>query len=499
MQRRYMAIWFPYLMTDRATLGNPQLSGSPLILVTPERNRIVVKAANRQAEEQGIRCGMTATDARAVTADLHTLDYPHEKEERILRNIGLWCIRYTPFVAIDLHDGLILDISGCTHLWGDERGYLKELVLKLRGMGYYARGAIADTVGTAWAVARFGNISPIVSSGEQAGAISSLPPEALRLDQEITDKLHKLGFHTIGSFMSVQRTILRRRFGESLLLQLARALGSVDEHLTAIVPPVPYEERLPCPEPVYTPEAIETAIEKLLESLCPRLQSEGKGVRKAVLKCFRADNKQVQISISTIGGSHSISHLFKLFCLQTEKIEPAMGIELFLLEAQKVEDIDPVQEKLWAGKPGLQDHALAELLDRIAGKIGPDRIKRYLPSEHYWPERSVQLAASLNDKPQTAWYVAGPRPVRLLSQPEPIEVMSLLPDYPPRVFSCKGKRHIVTRADGPERIEQEWWLGKGEHRDYYAVEDEEGLRYWLFRSGHYDGENGHWYLHGYFA
>jgi protein ImuB len=68
------------------------------------------------------------------------------------------------------------------------------------------------------------------------------------------------------------------------------------------------------------------------------------------------------------------------------------------------------------------------------------------------------------------------------------------------LFIYKGKRHEIKKADGPERIEREWWLDTGEHRDYYYVEDAEGQRYWLFRSGHYSPERkDQWFLHGFFA
>ena len=110
----------------------------------------------------------------------------------------------------------------------------------------------------------------------------------------------------------------------------------------------------------------------------------------------------------------------------------------------------------------------------------------------------MRQAVSLAEAPATKWRTDRPRPVRLLQRPEPVEVMALLPDYPPKVFTYKGKRHIVEKADGPERIEREWWRDKGEHRDYYAIEDSEGQRYWLFRSGHYDAAP-QWYLHGFFA
>jgi protein ImuB len=498
MQQRFMAIWFRHLTTDWLTLRQPQLKDIPFAFAAPERNRIIITAVNPIAQAQGIYQGMAAADAKAINTNLQILDHLPGKEAKLLRQLGLWCIRYTPIVAIDLPGGLILDISGCAHLWGGERGYLKEIVDKLRTSGYNARAAIADTIGTAWAIARYGKTTPIIESGMQAQALLNLPPVALRLETLVVEKLKKLGLSTIKSFMTLPRTVLRRRFGEGLLGRLAQALGVENEYLIPLVAPVPYVERLPCLEPVRTDKAIEIAIQKLLQSLCARLQAEGKGLRKAVFKCYRIDGKMVQVSITTNRGSHNITHLFKLFELQIGKIEPALGIELFLLEAPKIQDIDPLQEKLWAGKPGLHDVALAELLDRLAGKVGAHNIHRYLPAEQYWPERSIKPASSLEETALTQWPENRPRPLRLLRRPQPVEVMALLPDYPPKVFTYKGKRHVVDKADGPERIEREWWQDEGEHRDYYAVEDAEGQRYWLFRLGHYDAAP-QWFLHGFFA
>ncbi|PAW92739.1 nucleotidyltransferase [Mucilaginibacter sp. MD40] len=498
MQKRYMVIWFRHLTTDWLTLHKPELKDAPFAFIAPERNRIIITAANTIAETQGIYSGMTAADAKAITNNLKVMNHLPGKEAKLLKQLGLWCIRYTPTVAVDLPDSLILDISGCAHLWGGERGYLKEVVNKIRSSGYDARAAIADTIGAAWAISHYGKTTPIVGCGEQAQALLNLPPIALRLENSVLQKQQKLGFSTIKSFIQIPRTVLRRRFGDSFLLRLAQAFGTEDEHFVPLTPPVPYTERLPCLEPIRTAKAIEVAITKLLESLCMRLQQEGKGIRKAILKCYRVDGKMVHATISTNRGSHSVSHLFKLFELQINKIEPALGIELFLLEASKVEDIDPIQEKFWVGKPGLHDTALAELLDKLAGKIGDKAIYRYLPSENYWPERAIKKTSSLTETPTTKWRNDRPRPIRLLQRPEPIEVMALLPDYPPKFFTYKGKRHIVEKADGPERIEREWWHDKGAHRDYYAIEDTEGQRYWLFRSGHYDAAP-QWYLHGFFA
>jgi protein ImuB len=187
-----------------------------------------------------------------------------------------------------------------------------------------------------------------------------------------------------------------------------------------------------------------------------------------------------------------------LFESKLQTIEPDLGIELFILEAPRVEDHAACQENLWEAKGGLDDIRLSELIDRLTGKIGANCIRRFLPDEHYWPERSIKSTSSLQDKPATGWKLDRPRPIQLLARPEHIEVTAPVPDYPPMNFRYKGKLHKILKADGPERIEQEWWIQEGQHRDYYAVEDEQGCRYWLFRLGHYD-EKYEWFIHGFFA
>jgi protein ImuB len=252
-------------------------------------------------------------------------------------------------------------------------------------------------------------------------------------------------------------------------------------------------------EPIVTATGIEIALEQVLTALCQRLHNEQKGLRTAIFKCYRADGKTVQISIATNRPSCNVKHLFKLFSLKISTLEPDPGIELFIIEAPIVEDHIPQQEKFFGDAGGLEDIRLAELIDRLAGRVGADAIARYLPDEHYWPERSFKKATSLVEKPTSEWRTDRVRPLQVLPAPEPIEVSAPIPDYPPMVFVYKNKVHNIRRADGPERIEQEWWLQQGQHRDYYYVEDEEGCRYWIFRLGHYHDKTYQWFIHGFFA
>jgi protein ImuB len=479
---------------------NRDLQNIPFALALPDHGRMRITEVSAIAKMHGIETGMVVADAKVILPSLQVFDDTPGLSEKLLKKIALWCIRYTPVASIDSPDGLILDVSGCTHLWGGEENYLKELTNKLKSFGYHIRVAMADTIGTAWAISRFGKIKAIIKTNEQLEALMPLPPAALRLDIGILERLQKLGLHRISSFMNMQRSALRRRFGEQLLLHLDQALGNKEEFIEPVIPVEPYSERLPVLEPIQTSTGIEIALQKLLDALCKRLVQEGKGLRIATLKCYRIDNKTEQISISTNHASNNTQHLFKLFEQKICTIEPALGIELFTLEAAKVEEITPVQETFWTANSGLESKELAELLDRIESKFGNDIVHRYLPDEHYLPERSIKLAASLKEKPSTEWRDDKPRPIRLLKEPQLIQVTAPIPDYPPMNFRYKDKLHTIKKADGPERIEPEWWLKKEEFRDYFIVEDDEGKRYWLFRAGHYDAnKNPSWFIHGFFA
>jgi protein ImuB len=184
--------------------------------------------------------------------------------------------------------------------------------------------------------------------------------------------------------------------------------------------------------------------------------------------------------------------------MKIDRIEPGFGIEAMRLVAGRVEPLAP--EQLSGGRPPPD---LAELVDRLAGRLGARRLYRRSAVESDVPERSVARVGPL--APARGW-PQWPRPVRLLSPPERVEnVVALLPDQPPRRFTWRGRPYRVARADGPERIHGEWWKRLGEAdavRDYFQVEDEEGARFWLYRRG--DGEDPRtgdlsWYLHGVFG
>ncbi|SFW26948.1 Y-family DNA polymerase [Chitinophaga sancti] len=515
MAKRYIAIWFRHLLTDWYIRKHPDCGNLPLVFSINQRGKQVITATSKKTEDAGIYMGMAVADAKAIFPELQVTAYTPDQEHTLLNALGQWCIRYSPVVAIDQPDGLLIDASGCAHLWGGEQNYLTEIILKLKAYGYDVRGAMADTIGTAWAVSRYSSDTIIVAGGFERKALRPLPPASLRLEEALLAKLQQLGFHKIEDFIHLPLNALKRRFGQVFILRLKQALGAEREDIIPIgVPPV-YEERLSSQDPIKTAKAIIIALTNLLDVICHKLQQEGKGIRTATLLCYRIDDQVVQITIGTNGASNNAAHLLKLFELKIPTLAPGPGIDLFILQASLVEDVIAAQEKIWSAT-GSADNNITKLLDRIESKIGVGSVKRYQVVEHYWPEMSVQVIGVkeeqkmmnagdnkeqvnlLQDK-NLLLNLSTPRPEKLLPTPLPIEVTAPIPDYPPMNFRFLGRLHEIKKADGPERIEREWWLDDGEHRDYYIVEDAAGRRYWIFRLGHYAVNQSQWFIHGFFA
>ncbi|MGH6912667.1 MAG: DNA polymerase Y family protein, partial [Geminicoccales bacterium] len=162
---------------------------------------------------------------------------------------------------------------------------------------------------------------------------------------------------------------------------------------------------------------------------------------------------------------------------------------------------------------------LAPLVDRLSNRLGSEAVVQLVPRASHIPERAqcraalgrVALSQGKGGPSGAAETVrladdAPTRPLRLLARPEPIEAVAPLPDDPPVLFRWRRALHKVARVRGPERLALEWWREPNADpdeltRDYFAVEDTCGGRFWLFREGLYLAEATmpRWYLHGLFA
>lgn len=477
---------------------------SPLVFAGREGSRRIIFSADRAALALGLKPGLALAEAQARVPSLHVETANPAADAAALKRLAAWALRrYSPIVAIDLPDGLIIDITGAAHLFGGEAALLHDLLKRLAAARISARAALADTVGAAHALARFAQEpATIAPPGQTEAALAGLPIAALRLDLELADRLRRLGFETIGDLAAVPRGPLRLRFGEEPLRRLDQAFGRLAEPLQPYLPPQLIHVRRTFAEPISAPETLARYTGKLVAALCRALEQKGFGARRLDLLFHRVDKVAQAIRAGLARPARDALRLTRLLTDRLPAIDPGFGIDEMRLAASLAEPLAPSQCDI-AGPEAKAD--MAALVDRLANRSGVKKLYRAAPAESDWPERSVRRVPPLAPPEGAFWPKHWPRPSRLLTPPEPIEALALLPDRPPAQFTWRGVRRRVTRADGPERVFGEWWRSEEESaavRDYFLVEDETGERFWLFRRG--DGEDlatgdWRWYLHGVFA
>nr|WP_255617023.1 DNA polymerase Y family protein [Aurantimonas sp. VKM B-3413] len=508
---------------SHAEEGAPSEAGlAPLALYESVAGANRISAVCEWAEAAGLAPGTGLAEARARFPHLVVRPAAPEADRRLLEAIADWCDRYTPLVALDLPDGLVLDISGCAHLFGGEKALMDDLLARLFHQGFAAAAALASEAGAAMALVRGPRGGDrIVPAGAEEAAVAALPLAALRLDCDLSAMLARLGLKTVGALFDLPRAGLARRFGKHLILRLDEAAGRARRPLSPRrpVPELAAERRLF--EPISLIEDIERVLLMLAARLETDLEKRGAGARRLELSLFRVDGVVNRLSAGAsrpIRRPERIGRLFRERLKSVgDELDAGFGYDLVKLAAFALEPLPDVQTGL-SGEDDEAD-AFAGLVDRLGARLGPASVLQVVPVDSHRPERAecwrpvgaagagIAIGAAAEAFLPGA---AAPRPVRLLAVPERIEASFVVPDGAPMTFRWRRVLYVVRRAEGPERIAAEWWREAGEAlRDYFRVEDEAGRRYWLFREGYGDpaldpelqlpDPRPVWYLHGVFA
>jgi len=317
------------------------------------------------------------------------------------------------------------------------------------------------------------------------------------------EDLHVLGFERIGELADKPRAPLTLRFGPELGRCLDQAMGRASQPIDPVRSGDLIEVRRNFVEPIAAAETIARYTEKLVIKLCEALEAKGQGAKRLDLLFHLVDSRIEAIRIGTALPVRDAKRLTRLFCDKIETIDPGFGIEIMRLAATLAEPLPPKQTNF--SLTGEAEADISGLIDTLANRVGHRRLYRFAPVASDVPERSVRRIPPMAPDTGATWPDQWPRPTRLLPIPELIETIALLPDQPPVVFTWRGIRRRVNRADGPERVFGEWWKRDAESRvvrDYFQVEDDTGERFWIYRAG--NGEDGatgshRWFLHGIFG
>jgi protein ImuB len=509
-----LSLWLRRLSTDRIAKlrDNPRKRSTPLVIAGKRGNTEILTAVDDAAERLALSPGLTLAQARAMHPGIDTVAENIEADAALLESIADGCLRYTPLVACDAPDGLLLDISGCAHLYGGEHELIADLSGSLEKAGFAYSLAIAGTIGAAWAAAHYGKPASH-ACGEERALLTPMPLSALRLPPATVASLARVGLKCIGDIVDLPRAPLTARFGSEVLRQLDRALGHEHEPLTPRLPVAPYVAEQRFAEPIAREEDVLAITERLARRLQFAMERRGDGARRIELALFRTDGVVRRIAAGTsrpLRNPGEISALFvERLAALGDALDPGFGFDMARLSVIVVEPCPP--EQISGGEDAAE---LCRLVDRLSARLGARRVRRLVAQDSHIPELAEAALPAQTVNGDAGWDAfhryrkeaeLSPRPLRLLPRPEPIEAVAEVPDGPPLRFRWRRALHEIIAAEGPERIEGAWWSEHGgPARDYFRVEDKSGLRFWLFRAGLYrDLAQGAaaptWFLHGTFA
>ncbi|MGA7328074.1 MAG: DNA polymerase Y family protein [Rhodomicrobium sp.] len=510
--RRVVSVWLPYWRTERLerirALTKPLEKQKPLAIAESGKGGRRLAAVNQAAKAAGLSPGMLLTDACAILPSLKTEEAGPLEEAKDLKKLAAWCRRYTPWTAPNGTGGIALDVTGACHLLGGEQLLLDDLIRRLDHLRFTARGAMAGTLGAAWALARFGAANGIVvPGGEEARFIAGLPVKGLRIEESDCTLLKRLGLGTIGQLFDLPRETLRARLGPGILLRLDQVLGKQGEPLSPLQLETVYAAHRNFAEPVSSLDSLLYVTGHLARDVTAQLEHHGKGARRYTLGFYDTQGGTSKISVALARPSHKSDHVLRLFREKFTRLESrfddTLAFDAAALYAARMEPLNGEQSAFDGGSAlNLeQEEGLASLLDRLTARLSSEAVTRFDFRESHIPERAVRSVPVL-EKAASRPLLRRQRPLLLLPEAEPVTVLAAVPDYPPRRFTWRRVTYRVTKAEGPERLSPEWWPNNQEKyqtRDYYRVEDETGCRFWLYREGLYGQGNAPcWYLHGLF-
>jgi len=528
--------------------ARPGLENRPVVLYETYRDSHRVAACSPRAEAMGVAAGMPLAEAKTLSGPAPPetqkrspfLFEPYDPaaDREALEKLAEACRQFSPLVALDdspAPECLLLDVTGVAHLFGGEASLASQVAHGLSRRKLYARIAVADTVGAAWAVARYGrgngsgvgvqssgssctppspfhlplSVFFLVPPTETAAMLRPLPVEALRLVEETVELLHQLGIYQIGQLEPLARGDLALRFGAQLVRRLDQATGRLAEPLCESTQNPPPAAREDLEHPAARRVEIESILEQLIGRVAETLRHEGRGAVQLECRLACGRDGETDLSVGLFRPSASASHLFELIRMRLEQNRnqkrlpgPVTAVEIKVAVAAPLAD---GQQVLFSDRPPQRLAAeLAGLIDRLASRLG----RRAVVRPRLRPEAQPELACCYDslvsgplDKRRRrrgpSWPERcrlPPRPLRLFERPLAVVTVSIVPEGPPLCFRLGGREHRVTWTWGPERIETGWWRGRPIGRDYYRIETAVGRRYWLFRRL----RDGKWFLHGAF-
>lgn len=487
-----------------------ELSGKPLALCVGDARSERVAACSAEAKRLGVSVGMKTPDAQGLAGPGRLVLAPHSPgaDRRALERLAVDGERFSPVVALEdavEPESLLLDVTGLAPLWGDDgERRLAEAVLDwAHGQRLDVAVALAPTIGLALAAARYVSreAGPVLLSSENARAFAALMPvEALRIGVKTIEDLHGLGVESIGQLLELPRASLPSRFGADVARRLDQLLGDAPEPVESFRGEPPLRAVWEFESAVACAESLQRVRQELLSRVAEQMKRRRCGALRVLIEHLLDNNGSppVRVVLRLFRPTASARELAELATLHLDGVRFPYAVRAVRVLVGATASIDCRQRTLFDGDRRDDPHALALLINRLASRLGVERVTRVAKRQSVDPRRAYALMPATDFAAEA--FVLTPLqtqkarrlPLRMTPEPEPVMVETNPHGEP--VALCFFGRHDVARLWGPERIETGWWRGRSVRRDAWWVELDDGARLWL----HCDWRRREWILAGRF-
>ncbi|MFM9967213.1 MAG: Y-family DNA polymerase [Burkholderiales bacterium] len=513
----WIGIYLPQLPLETVLRGAP----SPEAWAVAEGDRILL--ADRKAEARGVRAGMLATAALALAPQLRIRARDTAAETESLLGLATWTAQFTPSVALEFPDALLLEVSASLRLFGGVEKIVASLRKGLVELGFTATLSHAPTARAASWFARADICAPpgaksasaalprrpSGATADMAASISvasidpmeklrsdvaTLPVRLLRGRADLPEALANLGIATLGELLALPRDGLARRFGQGLLDQLDQALGELADPRIFFTLPPRFHAGIELPAEITQAEALLFAGKRLLTQLAGFLTARSGGVQRFVFRLAHREGRNTAIAIGLVAASRDADHFVLLLRERLGKLSLSEPVRVLSLDAEDIQALAGANRNL------LPDDKVAsaasewpQLIERLRARLGVQAVHAIAVTPEHRPENaSCPLAAEvkkplrekLRENPQMQ-FAFGERPFWLLDAPRLLAEQNAVPLH---------EDGPLTLLAGPERIESGWWDGGDVKRDYFIARTPREALLWVYRE-----RQAGWYLHGIFS
>ncbi len=476
-----------------------------------------VVAANAGARAAGIRRDQLISAALALAPDVAMRDRDLAAEEAALAEVATALLAFTPNASLARPDAVLAEIEGSVRLFGGLQRLLPQLLAQARSRGYGAMLALAPTPTAALLLARAGHSLPVQDHAALPATLAPLPLALLDFDVDTLAGLKAAGITTFGAAKGLPRAGLARRFGQSVVDTLDRALGLAPDPREPYVPPPHFERRLPLPAPVDSVEALGFGVNRLVNDFASWLLMRGLGAVRMSLslvheRYVRERGTPPTFATFALGApARAPEHLHTVLRERLARVALPAPVEAIVLTS---DETAPLASRNLGLLP--EDEAgtvVVPLVERLRSRLGDHAVATLAAQAEHRPEYAAsETSPALSQRAPSRMRTAGARarpasrsrsakaPIRkatasvLIGAPRPLW---LLDEARPLGVVFEAKPWIL--RDGPERIESGWWDGRDCRRDYFVAETPQGEIVWIYRDHRYGTDDGEWFLHGLFA